>query len=62
MGLSDSTLKALSEPCTKSCHDCSKYCLDDFEINSNCSKCCACHIKTNKHSEESESEEQDTTS
>ena len=49
MGLSDSTLKSLTKPCTTCCHDLSKYCLDDFELDSGCSECCNIHLRTHAH-------------
>ena len=55
MGVGDSTLQALSKPFTACCHDCSKYCLDDMEFDSNCSDCCRVHLRTHPH-DESESE------
>jgi len=49
MGVTDSTLKTLMQPCQKSWHDCNKYMLDDCSFDSSCSKCCEVHIKTNPH-------------
>ena len=56
MGLSESVLKALSDPCTKCSHDCQKYTMDDMECDSSCSKCCSLHLKTHAHEEESDFE------
>ena len=54
MGLSESVLKALSDPCTKCSHDCQKYTMDDMELDSSCSKCCSLHLKTHAHEEDTE--------
>ena len=54
MGLSESVLKALSDPCTKCSHDCQKYTMDDMELDSSCSKCCSLHLKTHAHEEDPE--------
>ena len=54
MGLSESFLKALSDPCTKCSHDCQKYTMDDMECDSSCSRCCSFHLKTHAHEEDPE--------
>jgi hypothetical protein len=52
MGVSESTLKALTQPC----HDFSKFCLDDCEFESNCSDCCKVHLRTHPHDSGSDEE------
>ena len=47
--MNESVLKALSEPCTKTCHDINKYCLDDCQCDSSCARCCEFHVKTHAH-------------
>ena len=59
MGLSEATLKALSDPCTACIHDTNKYCLDNMSIDSQCSECCQLHIRTHAHNEESEESEEE---
>ena len=49
MGLNESVIKSLTGPCERCTHECNKYTMDDMEFDSNCSKCCTLHLKTNPH-------------
>ena len=49
MGLSESTLQACTKPCETCIKDTNKYCLDDMEFDSNCSKSCTIHMRTHAH-------------
>ena len=52
MGVSDSTLQALTRPCETCIHDTNRYCLDNMEFDSNCSECCQIHLRTHAHNDD----------
>ena len=58
MGLSESTLQACTKPCETCIKDTNKYCLDDMEFDSNCSKCCTIHMRTHAHKRGDEESEE----
>ena len=56
MGVNESLIKSLSEPCEKTVHDCQKYTMDDMECSSDCSRCCSVHLKTHPHKADEDDE------